>query len=400
MPKEFNGLEYTAKFPKNFDINILNDEIVWIGISVGQPYHEGHKFRAALDLISQTKVKKCYFFIGDEIQHFNLQITEDLPELAAIEQARKNGDAWLNRHKYEAAYILYTSKIKCEFIRWSDVSCNPLFVQILSYLFNLYNTGKNDTSVQIFQAIDEAIFSIKLQNTVNAIASYKLGAFQGITNSNIEEARKKCIYFALNDIAMIVAQSRLFPAIKYLIYPLKKGEIFLNLYEVISELAESNFNLIDEKFKLNKKTVYTAMNHALNNDTNLQEVLKLYDQEKNDPDKRLNIIQDYTSKILFFSSKQHKKTSDEQYDFDDNYDLLILVLYRLLYILTACKEEYIQALRNDPYEAQFFSLLASKFIDTARPLLENPSQVQTIDSTSSEKTTHSTYNSVSNKLPS
>ncbi|MBN1684433.1 MAG: hypothetical protein JW855_03230 [Gammaproteobacteria bacterium] len=70
-----------------------------VPISVGQEYHEGEKFEAAIDLINRSQFKTCTIMVCDLLQRHNLQIyDENLDDKTASEKMVQEGKAWLERN--------------------------------------------------------------------------------------------------------------------------------------------------------------------------------------------------------------------------------------------------------------------------------------------------------------
>lgn len=66
-------------------------------ISVGQPYHEGDKLRAALQWAA-PRFGRTVILCNDTLQRFNLQFEQEISGPAAFALARRAGDEWLYRN--------------------------------------------------------------------------------------------------------------------------------------------------------------------------------------------------------------------------------------------------------------------------------------------------------------
>lgn len=87
-----------------------------IHISVGQPYHEGEKFIATMDLINET-FDSCYIMLCDSLQRHSLRIKKpEFSEEEAYQEALLLGDEWLARNKVACAYLTIPSTI----VRWDE----------------------------------------------------------------------------------------------------------------------------------------------------------------------------------------------------------------------------------------------------------------------------------------
>lgn len=99
---------YKASFKTNNFVNIEGKKCV-LPISVGQPYHEGEKLLATINLINKSQLAHCTIVIADSLQKHNL-INDPHP----YETSMLLGDNWLERNKN----ILDTLTISHQIIRW------------------------------------------------------------------------------------------------------------------------------------------------------------------------------------------------------------------------------------------------------------------------------------------
>lgn len=120
---------------------------VRLGISVGQPYHEGLKFEATCDW-AEKNFDRVVFIVGDTVQHYN-HIINGMSEDQAYRRAKIEGDLWLSRN----AGAL--NRRKFEITHWDEWKDVPEFFQTRVECGDLLKTH-NDFRQEIQKCIDSA----------------------------------------------------------------------------------------------------------------------------------------------------------------------------------------------------------------------------------------------------
>lgn len=103
-------------------------------ISVGQPYHEGEKLTATIDLI-KNKFHSCTIMVCDTLQKYNLM--EHHNEEDAYKLSLQKGDEWLIRSKEQFAKL----EIPYNIIRWDDIIQDVTFPAKLRQVEELYRSN-------------------------------------------------------------------------------------------------------------------------------------------------------------------------------------------------------------------------------------------------------------------
>ena len=94
-------------------------------ISVGQPYHEGEKFAATIDLVNEN-FKECTIIVCDTLQRHTIAIFEpEADDEALYQKSLQNGDAWIARNKDK----IETLTIPHQIVRWDKWLFSPLYQQ-------------------------------------------------------------------------------------------------------------------------------------------------------------------------------------------------------------------------------------------------------------------------------
>lgn len=125
---------------KHFDKELLTPETSHciLPISVGQPYHEGKKMEATLELVNKT-FKKCTILVCDTLQRYSHFMTSSGKTFEEItEFSRNEGDKWIKRNK---KYIKNLT-IPCEIQRWDDWLNHKECEKYKQYIEALYNEDK------------------------------------------------------------------------------------------------------------------------------------------------------------------------------------------------------------------------------------------------------------------
>ncbi len=86
-------IKIKAKTPNLVDDNNL----LRLEISVGQPYHEGEKFRCTIDW-AKHRYNKVVVLVNDSLQRFNYMFEEGLSEKEAHSKSLHEGTQWIARN--------------------------------------------------------------------------------------------------------------------------------------------------------------------------------------------------------------------------------------------------------------------------------------------------------------
>ena len=96
----------------------------YIGVSVGQPYHDGDAFFQTIDKIDEMGFKECIFVVADTLQRHTIMIRNPgMLEETARQKAFEEGSAWLERNR---AYLDRFSTRKA-IVRWDEWLSNPRY---------------------------------------------------------------------------------------------------------------------------------------------------------------------------------------------------------------------------------------------------------------------------------
>lgn len=102
-------------------------------ISVGQPYHEGEKFRAAVAW-ARERFPNVVLLVNDTLQRFNMMFETRLPEAEAERITGRLGDEWMERNSDATA--------GCLIVRWNDWKSKPDYPQTHRKTLRLFNTNR------------------------------------------------------------------------------------------------------------------------------------------------------------------------------------------------------------------------------------------------------------------
>jgi len=94
-----------------------------LDISVGQPYHEGEKFKAAVDWVNryaEDPFVRCDVVVVDTLQRHTMAGLGADPAAASVE-ARLAGDEWILRHRDDLATLTMPWRI----VRWDELLGHP-----------------------------------------------------------------------------------------------------------------------------------------------------------------------------------------------------------------------------------------------------------------------------------
>jgi tRNA-dependent cyclodipeptide synthase len=118
-------------------------------ISVGQPYHEGEKFKATIELINKN-FKECVIIVCDSLQRHTLAIYDEMMSEQELHQkAIVAGDQWVERNLETIKRL----KIPYQIRRWDEWLLLPEYREKRQFLDKLHR--------------EDASFKEALNNTAN-----------------------------------------------------------------------------------------------------------------------------------------------------------------------------------------------------------------------------------------
>jgi len=138
-------------------------------ISVGQPKHEGEKFKETIKKIN-ANFKQCTIIPADSLQRFNFKIHKEELELVKLyEQAKTAGEEWLARNKD----ALNSLTIPYQINRWDDWLTHPEYQRKKAFIDHLYENN-SDFHKAIFYTIKEFFLrQEKNYRNVNCFNAFK-----------------------------------------------------------------------------------------------------------------------------------------------------------------------------------------------------------------------------------
>ncbi len=128
-------------------------DTVRLEISVGQPYHEGGKLKAATDWAKEN-FKNKVLILGDAPQRYNMMFTQGISEDEAYKLSLKTGDEWLERNKE------FLNDIKIT--RWDEWKAHADYKETYKQVIKIYNTNK-----QFYTALQNAISEIWIRRYID-----------------------------------------------------------------------------------------------------------------------------------------------------------------------------------------------------------------------------------------
>lgn len=104
-----------------------------LGISVGQPAHEGDKFAATINTVNNN-FRECMIMVCDSLQRYSISAHTDKSIAELHNQANILGEQWVARNKK----IIDKLTIPHEIIRWDSWLHHPLFADAQKKINDLY----------------------------------------------------------------------------------------------------------------------------------------------------------------------------------------------------------------------------------------------------------------------
>lgn len=107
-------------------------------VSVGQPYHEGEKFQATMNWVSE-RFENIILCVNDTLQRYNT-LAEN-PALSEDQSAvlwNKMGSEWIERNS-----VYFSSATNCTIYRWDDWILSPEYEERHNQVMNFFSTNAN-----------------------------------------------------------------------------------------------------------------------------------------------------------------------------------------------------------------------------------------------------------------
>jgi tRNA-dependent cyclodipeptide synthase len=107
-----------------------------LDVSVGQPYHEGEKFKAAVDWVNRyagAPFDSCDLIVVDSLQRHTTVALEGLEPVAAYCRAIRAGDEWLARNREAIAAFAVPMRLW----RWDELLASPRYAELRTRLERL-----------------------------------------------------------------------------------------------------------------------------------------------------------------------------------------------------------------------------------------------------------------------
>lgn len=130
---------------------------VRLQISIGQPYHEGDKFKATIDWC-RNRFDNIQICVNDTLQRYNYMFENNASEYEAFDITRQLGNEWFARNKK----LFYPTPV-FEIVYWDEWKKNTEFNVIQKQINNLYNNNH-----RFKKAVDDNYIDLwKRKNSIN-----------------------------------------------------------------------------------------------------------------------------------------------------------------------------------------------------------------------------------------
>ncbi|MCF6254664.1 MAG: tRNA-dependent cyclodipeptide synthase, partial [Thiomicrorhabdus sp.] len=175
-------------------------------ISVGQPYHEGEKFKATMAWASQ-RFEKVIICVNDTLQRHNL-IFDGMDEVDAFDLAEVDGREWVERNLKSIRQLP-----NFEIRRWEEWRTNPDYHGKISEITELH---RKDRSFR--EEIDNEVLTFwqRRQKRTGLADEYRFADFQkNSTNYLLEECAVFSLMFKHDCAVDIYPGSTLLPCVLF-----------------------------------------------------------------------------------------------------------------------------------------------------------------------------------------
>lgn len=146
---------YKVKIKSKTPHMVDDNSVLRLEISVGQPYHEGEKFKCTVEW-AKHRYKKVIVLVNDTLQRFNYMFDDGLSEKEAHEKTLQEGRQWLSRNMASIA-----SLPDFEIYRWDAWKRAEGYFSALNQVNVLYQTNDEFKS-----CIDQAIEDIAMRREI------------------------------------------------------------------------------------------------------------------------------------------------------------------------------------------------------------------------------------------
>ncbi|WP_342146981.1 hypothetical protein [Rickettsiella endosymbiont of Aleochara curtula] len=141
MTKENNPIKapsfriaHCGTFP-NYHLGklFLNEKNIIYLVSVGKEKFEKKWVERFVNFIKEIKPKKTIIVVADSLQRFNIEVDENMSEIAALQESKNRGEKWVEKYK---SYFS-TPEINYEFTHWDTLKEDVDFEQYLGEIISL-----------------------------------------------------------------------------------------------------------------------------------------------------------------------------------------------------------------------------------------------------------------------
>lgn len=229
-------------------------------ISVGQPYHEGNKFRATLREVNK-QFKKCTIIVSDTLQRYTLAIQDGLTKTPDdfYELSLNLGTEWIERNQH---IIDEELKIPHQIVRWELFSKNSLFKDDHKKVKELYNTNSDYKAVIDDVAKDFLKRNSKIDTEYAKNFAYSVEYLLEECAIVLQWKEFGCDYEVYPTVSKVF-----FATFKFLNVPKEKKEIQIGIK--FDEITEKSFNKkIDFNSLAFDKIMQSASGHIYWKDVN------------------------------------------------------------------------------------------------------------------------------------
>lgn len=157
-------------------------------ISVGQEYHEGQKFKAAMDW-GVENFSKLIICVNDTLQRHNLIFEGKNPE-EAFDIAQQLGSDWVERNSSFISDAMKKAD-NVEVVRWETWHKHPDFVEEFQNINFLYD---NDTYIQDEINREAEAFWLRRKKANNLSSNFQHEKF---LKHSIEYLKEECAIFSI-----------------------------------------------------------------------------------------------------------------------------------------------------------------------------------------------------------
>lgn len=146
-----------------------NDKSI-LGISLGQKYHEGTKFKALVDW-SVQRFNHTTIMIADTLQRHNLMLRTQISEEEAIKTLRGNSQAWRSRNQNSIKGL--------NVLTWNELLENSSVQIYLDQIWQLYETNQD-----VYSVIDKTVQEYFIRQRSKEPEFYNADNFEAIYKSS------------------------------------------------------------------------------------------------------------------------------------------------------------------------------------------------------------------------